>query len=114
MAMAYYTHSDSPAHSLHALELSNARILDLRDFAQCKRFDIDPENTNNRWQNERSQGLPASTWVISDAARKAGADGLLSPSRSRPELTHLTLFRWNTYGAPTLCLENMGNSQEQQ
>jgi len=113
VAMAYYTHADSPAQALYALTLSNARILDLREPAQCARFGIDPKNTNNRWQNERAEGLPASTWVISDAARKAGADGLLSPSRSRPELTHLTLFRWNTPHAPTLCIENMRDMPEQ-
>jgi RES domain-containing protein len=113
VAMAYYTNADSPIQTIHALTLSNARILDLRDPRQCARFGIDPKNANNRWQNERAKGLPASTWVISDAARNAGADGLLSPSRSRPELTHLTLFCWNTLHAPSLCIENMRDMPEQ-
>ena len=113
VAMAYYTRPDSPIQMLFALTLSHAFILDLRDPAQCARFEIDPTNANNRWQNERAKGLPASTWGISDAARKAGADGLLSPSRSRSELTHLTLFRWNTRAAPTLCIENMRDMPEQ-
>jgi len=102
VAMAYYARPDSPALSLHALELSNALILDLRDSTQCARLGIDPANANNRWQIERSEGLQASTWAISDAARLAGADGMLSLSRSRPELTHLTLFCWNKPNGPAL------------
>jgi len=102
VAMAYYSNPDDPVRLLYALALNNARLLDLRNAAQCARFGIDASNANNRWQNERADGLPASTWVISDAARLAGADGMLSPSRSRPELTHLTLFRWNLPDGPAL------------
>ncbi len=113
VAMAYYTRAGDPEKTVFALGLNDAQILDLRDNAQCARLGIDPANANVRWQNERAEGLPASTWVISGAARKAGADGLLSPSRSRPELTHLTLFHWNTQGAPTLRIENMPDMPEQ-
>ncbi|MBL1435256.1 MAG: RES family NAD+ phosphorylase [Rhodobacteraceae bacterium] len=105
VAMAYYARSDGPALSLHALALSNAYVLDLRNPTQCARLGIDPSNVNNRWQNERAEGLEASTWAISDAARLAGADGMLSPSRSRPELTHLTLFRWNVPDGPEVRLK---------
>jgi len=113
VAMAYYARAGDPEKTVCALTLSHARILDLRDPAQCARFGIDPTNANNLWQNERAKGLPASPWVISDAARRAGADGLLSPSRSRPQLTHLTLFRWNARNAPSLCIENMRDMPEQ-
>jgi len=105
VAMAYYARQNSPSQSLYALELSNAHILDLRDSTQCARLGVDPTNVNNRWQNERAEGLQASTWAISDAARLAGADGMLSPSRSRPELTHLTLFCWNEMDGPELCVK---------
>ncbi|NOR64023.1 MAG: RES domain-containing protein [Rhodobacteraceae bacterium] len=113
VAMAYYAQAGDPAQALAALELSNAMIIDLRDPAQCARLGIDPSNANNRWQNERAEGLSASTWVISDAARMAGADGMLSPSRSRPALTHLTLFSWNRPNGPELCVKNINNSPEQ-
>lgn len=43
-------------------------------------------------QDKRTNGLPAPTWSYSDAARQAGAQGMLYSSRSRPELTHLVLF----------------------
>ena len=105
VAMAYYARAGDPEKTVFALRLDDAQILDLRDTAQCARLGIDPTNANARWQNERAEGLQASTWEISDAARRAGADGLLSPSRSRPELTHLTLFCWNTPSGPRLRLE---------
>ena len=106
VAMSYYARPGDPPQTMFALHLSGARILDLRDADQCARFGIDPGNANIRWQNQRAAGQIASTWAISDAARAAGADGMLNPSRSHPELTHLVLFRWNTPGAPTLALQD--------
>lgn len=44
------------------------------------------------WQDIRAAGQDAPTWLFSDAARAAGAQGLLYSSRSRPDLTHLVLF----------------------
>ncbi len=44
------------------------------------------------WQDIRATGAAAPTWVFSDAARAAGAQGLLYSSRSRPELSHLVMF----------------------
>ncbi|SOC05179.1 RES family NAD+ phosphorylase [Rhodobacter maris] len=45
------------------------------------------------WQEDRAAtGAPSPTWAFSDAARRAGAQGLLYSSRSRPELAHLVLF----------------------
>ena len=52
----------------------------------------DPAAASVVWQDQRDQGLPAPTWAFSDAARAAGAQGLLYASRSRPDLTHLVLF----------------------
>lgn len=34
--------------------------------------------------------------------RALGAQGTLSPSRSRPELTHVTLFIWNSEGGASV------------
>lgn len=44
------------------------------------------------WQDCVEKGELAPTWKYSDAARKAGAQGMLYASRSRPDLTHLVLF----------------------
>jgi len=107
VAMSYYARPGDAPQTMFALHLSAARILDLRDARQCTRFAIDPANSNIRWQKERAAGQIASTWAISDAARAAGADGMLNPSRSRPGLTHLVLFRWNQPGAPDLRLTKL-------
>ena len=105
LAMSYYARPGDPPQTIFSLYLSGARILDLRDAAQCARFGIDPVNASIRWQHERAAGRIASTWAISDAARAAGADGMLNPSRSRPGLTHLVLFRWNEPGGPKLVVD---------
>ena len=98
-AMARYRGLTTPEQTVVPLTLTNARVLDLRDPAQCGRFQVDPSNMNLVWQD---LPRPSPTWSISDAARAAGADGLLYPSRSRPELAHLTLFRWNGPKGPRL------------
>lgn len=44
------------------------------------------------WQDERARGAAASTWVLSDVARRANAQGLLYSSRTRPDLSHVVVF----------------------
>jgi hypothetical protein len=44
------------------------------------------------WQDQRQSGAIASTWAISDVARREGAQALLYSSRSRPELSHVVVF----------------------
>jgi hypothetical protein len=56
------------------------------------------------WQDLREAGQAAPTWTVSDAARRAGADAMLYTSRSRPDLTHVVVFRLDCFGdtgAPT-------------
>ena len=45
------------------------------------------------WQDLRDTGVTPPTWRFSDAARQAGADAMLYASRSRPDLTHVVIFR---------------------
>jgi RES domain len=44
------------------------------------------------WQDQFASGAKPSTWEISDAARRAGAQALLYTSRSRPDLAHVVVF----------------------
>lgn len=92
VAMARYIGAETPELIAVAIDVPHARVLDLRDAAQCVRFGIGPEHENIVWQD---LPRPSPTWAISDAARATGADGMLYRSRSRPDLTHLVLFRWN-------------------
>ncbi|WP_368074223.1 hypothetical protein [Curtobacterium sp. SGAir0471] len=43
--------------------------------------------------------MPTS-WLVRDRLVALGADGLIDPSRKRPGLWHLVLFRWNTADVP--------------
>ena len=44
------------------------------------------------WQDLRANEWPSPTWIISDKARRAGAQAMLYSSRSRPDLSHVVLF----------------------
>lgn len=45
-----------------------------------------------------------SSWRVRAQLEAVGASGLVDPSRKRPGLWHLVLFRWNEPGAPTVTL----------
>ena len=77
----YVTAEDAP-RVVVALRLAPIRVADHRG---------DPA-LSVVWQDIRATGADAPTWAWSDAARAAGAEGLLYSSRSRPDLAHLVLF----------------------
>lgn len=77
----YVSPGDAP-RVVAALDLAAIRVADHRG---------DPA-LSVVWQDIRAAGAPSPTWAWSDAARAAGADGLLYSSRSRPDLSHLVLF----------------------
>jgi len=84
-----YLAADDPPRVIVPLEVSAFRVLDLRR-AGSNPANIPP--TSVVWQDQRKQGARASTWDISDNARRLGAQGILYPSRTRPDLSHLVLF----------------------
>ncbi|WP_051294672.1 RES family NAD+ phosphorylase [Gemmobacter nectariphilus] len=78
------------------LRLTGARIADLRDPATLAALGLQGHETAVPWLPERAAGQPATTWRASDAARAAGACGMIYTARSAPDRWHLVLFRWNT------------------
>ncbi len=84
MAIAAYVPRDRRARMAIAIQV-DTHVVDLRALP-------DPTAASVVWQTDRICGNPAPTWMFSDTARKQGAGGVLYPSRSRPELTHLALF----------------------
>ena len=84
VAIAAYVSRDDRERVAVPLDI-DAQVVDLRTLP-------DPSEASIVWQTHRTRGLPAPTWDLSDAARQHGASGVLYPSRSRPELTHLALF----------------------
>lgn len=45
------------------------------------------------WQELRIKGEHSPTWAFSDSARKAGAHAMLYSSLSRPDLSHVVIFK---------------------
>jgi len=82
VAIRRYLRAGDGPRVIQALTISALRLVDLRG-----RPDVSVV-----WQDSRSAGAPAPTWAFSDAARAAGAEGMLYSSRSRPDLSHLVLF----------------------
>jgi len=93
-AIAPYVRDDDPPRVICELHLTGARVLDLRIPAHCAAWNIDPALAAIPWLPQRAQGLPASTWEVSDRARTSGADGMIYTARSEPSRWHLVLFRW--------------------
>ena len=100
IASRMYIRDDDPEREIYPLAITDARVLSLRNDTACRHYEIDASQKHCMWHELRAIGKPSPTWSISDAVRHLGFDGFLCPSRSRPDLTHLTLFRWNTEGAP--------------
>lgn len=97
----YLRPGDAPRLSV-PLYLERARLADLRDGDTCAALGLRGDEAAIPWLPERAQGLPATTWRASDAARQAYHDGIIYAARSAPERWHLVLFRWNVPGAPEL------------
>ena len=85
IAIKRYLKADDAERIIVPLQVDADRIYDIRNTEFVSRASI-------VWQDCVEKGELAPTWKYSDAARKAGAQGMLYASRSRPDLTHLVLF----------------------
>ncbi len=94
-AIKAYVRDDDPPRVICELRLAGARVLDLRRPDHCSAFGINPKLAAVPWLPQRAEGLPASTWEVSDRARASGADGMIYTARSEPSRWHLVLFRWS-------------------
>lgn len=102
VATLSYARRGDPPRVIYPLMLAARRLIDLRDPREAVHHELDPALASLRWQEDRASGRAPATWALSDAARAAGADGMLYASRKRPDLTHLVLFRWNQPGAASV------------
>ncbi|MEL6837936.1 MAG: RES family NAD+ phosphorylase [Pseudomonadota bacterium] len=116
VATARYTDDQTPERGIFPLRVTDARVVDLRDEGATAAFEIDTTHRAMEWQSVRAQGLHSPTWDLADRVRALGLDGMLYASRTDPQKTHLTLFRWNEdntkaqvrqAGPPILC-QNAG------
>ncbi|MFT9198743.1 RES family NAD+ phosphorylase [Gluconobacter oxydans] len=83
--------SDQIERVLIPMRLTAKRVADVRGMPAASVV----------WQDLRDDGIPSPTWLFSDAARQAGAEAMLYSSRSRPDLSHVVVFKpecLNTFG----------------
>lgn len=100
---AMIAHKDARSSSLEILriEVEEATgIVDLRDSSVLAKIGIDIADAVAPWQAGAASGDTPRSWTVRDRIINAGANGLIDPSRRRPGLWHLVLFRWNEGGAP--------------
>jgi len=101
VAAAMIAHADDRAADLLmlAFQVHADRIADLRDPAAMDALGVDPSAAAVDWQAALAAGRRPVSWDVRERLERAGAAGLIDPSRKRPGLWHLTLFRWNAGGA---------------
>lgn len=96
VAIDSYYKADDPPRVAVPLYLTSARLVDFRDPKTAGKFGLKGTETSVNWRQERIAGQPASSWLASDAARAAGADGMIYTSRKMPPHWHIVLFDWNS------------------
>jgi RES domain-containing protein len=99
---AMIAHKDSRPSSLEILEIEveATGILDLRNLSAVAKIGIDLADAVAPWQDIAASGGTPRSWAVRDRLIEAGANGLIDPSRKRPGLWHLVLFRWNEANGP--------------
>jgi RES domain-containing protein len=96
MIVRGYLRPDGPFHRIFPMKVEDAQVADLTRADIRDALGISLDDIHAPWQKAVKEGQHPVTWTISDRLREMGADGVLTPSHSRPDLTHLTLFKWQT------------------
>ncbi|WP_235940730.1 RES family NAD+ phosphorylase [Paramicrobacterium fandaimingii] len=103
-AMIAHRDQRSPALEVMAVEVEARSIVDLRDTAALEATGVTFADAIAPWQETVASGGTPSSWAVRDTLVARGANGLIDPSRKKPGLWHLVLFRWNEADAPTVRL----------
>ncbi|MEV4900046.1 RES family NAD+ phosphorylase [Citricoccus sp. NPDC055426] len=101
-AMIAHGGAGSLAREILEIEVDASGIFDLRDAAAVSALGLDLAGAAAPWQDVAASGGTPPSWTVRDRLIAAGAQGLIDPSRQRPGLWHLVLFRWNEPGAPVV------------
>ena len=105
-AMIAHRDARSAALLILKVDVEASRIVDLRDVSALATIGIDPADAAAPWQEEAQSGGTPRSWAVRDRLLEVGANGLIDPSRKRPDLWHLVLFRWNECDAPIVRVIN--------
>lgn len=103
-AMIAHQGARAAAREIVEIDVEASGIVDLRDDAALGRIGIDLAEATAPWQDIAAAGGTPTSWTVRDRLLEIGANGLIDPSRKRPGLWHLVLFRWNEAGVPTVRL----------
>lgn len=105
IAVSGYIREDRKPRLVVPLVVSEAYVLDQHDAEACQLLGIDREQSNVQWRVALDAGQEPQSWRNSDAARAAGADGIVDRSRMIQNGWHLNLFRWNELGGPSVSVD---------
>lgn len=103
---AMLAHKDARSVALEIVEIDveASGIVDLRSANALEAVGIDLADAVAPWQDIAAAGGTPTSWTVRDRLLEVGANGLIDPSRKRPGLWHLVLFRWNDADAPLVRL----------
>lgn len=104
VAIDSYYRNDDPPRIILPIRINAARIADLREVSGHRALGLEAHETTVNWREELAAGSRPASWTASDAARRAGAQGMLYRSRKAPEHYHLVVFDWNRPGGAQLTL----------
>ncbi len=102
IAVSGYIREDGLPRVVVPLMMSQAFVIDQHDEDACRSLGIDRELSNAQWRLALEVGQEPPSWRNADAARAAGADGIIDRSRMIPGGWHVNLFRWNELGGPVV------------
>lgn len=102
IAVSGYIREDGRPRVAVPLLVSEAHVLDQHDEEACRILGIDRDLSNAPWRAALEAGHEPLSWKNADAARAAGADGIIDRSRMIPGGWHVNLFRWNEFGGPSI------------
>jgi hypothetical protein len=102
IAVSGYMREDGRPRVVVPLLVSEAFVLDQHDEDVCRLLGIERDLSNAPWRPALAMGTEPPSWRNSDAARAAGADGIIDRSRMISGGWHVNLFRWNDFGGPSV------------
>lgn len=102
IAVSGYIREDGRPRVVVPLMVGAAFVLDQHDADACASLGIDRDLSNAPWRPALAAGREPPSWRNADAARAAGADGIIDRSRMIPGGWHVDLFRWNDLGGPSI------------
>ena len=102
IAVSGYMREDGRPRVVVPIKVSEAHVFDQHDEEACRLLGIDRELSNASWRTALAEGREPPSWRTGDAARAAGADGIVDRSRMIPGGWHVNLFRWNEFGGPAV------------